>query len=61
MRTSIIFAALGIIFLASACDGSLRVHPVDVQVDHRYDDCRDHHNGCRDWNDHRGDDRHDHP
>ena len=57
MRTSIIFATLGLIFLASACDGSLRVHP--VHVDERVDvNHRDHHDNDRhDNNDHHEDHR----
>jgi len=58
MKTSIVFAALGIIFLASACDVGLRTRPVHVegQVEVRHD--RDNHDhGDHDRGDHHDDHR----
>jgi len=57
MRTSIIFAALGLIFLASACDATLRTRP--VRVEERVDvNHRDHYDNDRhDNNDHHEDHR----
>jgi hypothetical protein len=52
---SILFALMSVVILAgTGCSGSLRIHPVDVNVDHQYDDCRDGHRGCNDRRDHRG-------
>ena len=55
MRSSIIFAVLGIIFLATACDATFRTRPVRVEerVEVRHDN--DHHD--YDHNDHHYDHR----